>query len=263
MSPLTRPTQQDEQKEQSDDEEWRRALSRSVKNAWSPDRILLQCAWRKSLQVLQRCERRHRELHVSGGEDIEDAWLKVNVFDLQSLPASGGGTLKQVDATHAARLQLSIAAPLTLSSAQHVCVNELAAWAAVQAELQAAAFLHHLFRNADGKSEVAADPPHNNGCAQIVGVDGDLAHAAMPAALCNAQAACVAPAAWAVLEGRGYVIRSGLIHLLLCAVTVRFENDCYLWIRGLQSISDNKGNQVYRFSWWWLISHSVFYSLLS
>uniref|UniRef100_A0A672S1Y7 Uncharacterized protein n=1 Tax=Sinocyclocheilus grahami TaxID=75366 RepID=A0A672S1Y7_SINGR len=86
---------------------------------------------------------------------------------------------------------------------EHVGFDDLTARTAVQTQL-----------HADGESQVAADLPHNDGRTSTT--------------LRDPQALCFPTASRAILERRRQVLGGGLVHLLLGAVMVGLEDDCYL-----------------------------------
>lgn len=115
---------------------------------------------------------------------------------------------------------------LTLA-AQHVLFDELVVRAAMQAKLQPAIVLREVQRilwHADGKGQVAAHTPDNDGGADVAGLDLHLPACSRAAPLYDRQAAALTAAACPILKGQGQVFSGGLVHLLICTAVVRLED---------------------------------------
>lgn len=153
---------------------------------------LLESAGRQSLEVLQRTEGSHGELGVAGGEQVKDARLEVDVLHLQRLAALSGGALHAVGLLGRRRQALG---RTLLLAVQRVLLDEFAARAAVQAQLQAPALLGRLqgvLGHADGEGQVAAHATHDDGRADVARLQPDLAAAGTAAVLRDPQAARLA-----------------------------------------------------------------------
>lgn len=239
------PKQRDE--DEGEEERQQRAAGRrrgggrvcvaAVGQTRRPRRVLLQFAGRQRLQVLQGAVGRHGELGVSGGQQVKDARLEVDVLHLQRLSALGGGTLHRVDLVGGPQgpqgpqgLGAGALQPRLLAlPAQRVLLDELVAGAAVQAQLQAATVLREVQRvlgHPDGEGQVVAHAPHDDGRADVARLDLHLLphRAGAGAALHDGQAAALAAAARPVLEGQRQVLGGGLVHLLVRAAVVRLED---------------------------------------
>lgn len=218
----------------------RRRLRRpSAGETGSPRGVLLQFTGRQRLQVFQGAVGRQGELGVPRGQQVKHARLEVDVLHLQRLPALGRGPLHRVDLVRwPQRPQLATGAALLAGvvlalAAQRVLLDELVAWTAVQAQLQAAILLREVQRvlwHADGEGQVAADAPHDDGGADVAGLDLHLAAHAGAAALHDGQATALAAAAGAILEGEWQILGGSLVHFLIGAA-----------LKGLEDHSDLKG----------------------
>uniref|UniRef100_A0A5F9CVF8 Uncharacterized protein n=1 Tax=Oryctolagus cuniculus TaxID=9986 RepID=A0A5F9CVF8_RABIT len=110
-------------------------------------------------------------------------------------------------------------------------VDAFAQWAAVHTQLQVLAFLvghGQVLGHADGQGQVATQLPHEHRGPYVAGVH---LHVATALALHDAQALGIAvpTAGGAVHEGGWQVIGHSLVHFLLGALVVGFEDDSDLW----------------------------------
>uniref|UniRef100_A0A665WTW6 Uncharacterized protein n=1 Tax=Echeneis naucrates TaxID=173247 RepID=A0A665WTW6_ECHNA len=114
---------------------------------------------------------------------------------------------------------------------QRVLLDELVAWAAVQAELQTPVVLcvvQVVLRHADGKSQVAAYTPDDDGSANVTGLDLHLPAHSGAATLHDGQAAALAAAASPVLKSQWQILSGGLVHFLICTAVIGLKDHCDL-----------------------------------
>lgn len=118
---------------------------------------------------------------------------------------------------------------LQVLAAQRVLLDELVAGAAVQAQLQAAAAIfgkvQRGFGHADGKGQVAAHAPDDDGDADVAGLNLHVATHTRAAALGDRQAAALAAAPSPVLKGERQVFCGGLVNFLFCTTMICLEDN--------------------------------------
>uniref|UniRef100_A0A8C9JBB3 Uncharacterized protein n=1 Tax=Panthera tigris altaica TaxID=74533 RepID=A0A8C9JBB3_PANTA len=110
-------------------------------------------------------------------------------------------------------------------------INALAQGAAIHTQLQVLAFLighGQVFRHADGEGQVATQLPHKYRGPYVAGVHFHVA-AALPLHDKQALGVAIPTAGAAIHKGGRQVICHSLVHFLICALTVSFEDDGYLW----------------------------------
>uniref|UniRef100_A0A3B4TL30 Uncharacterized protein n=1 Tax=Seriola dumerili TaxID=41447 RepID=A0A3B4TL30_SERDU len=101
----------------------------------------------------------------------------------------------------------------------------------VQAELQTPVVLRKVqvvLRHADGKGQVAANAPDDDGSADVTGLNLHLPAHSRATTLVNGQAAALTTAASPILKSQRQILSGGLVHLLICTAVIGLEDHCDL-----------------------------------
>uniref|UniRef100_A0A8W4F761 Uncharacterized protein n=1 Tax=Sus scrofa TaxID=9823 RepID=A0A8W4F761_PIG len=192
---------------------------RPVATAW--ENVPAFLPWVQRRHVLQGTVGCGGEVGITGGEQVKDTGLEVDVLHWHLLVALSVGSLqcaRQAVPQDGRHLALPV-------------IDALAQGAAIHTQLQVLALLvghGQVFWHADGEGQVATQLPHKHRGPYVAGVHLHVA-AALP--LHDAQALGVTvPAAGATIhKGSWQVIRHSLVYFLICTLTMGFEDDRDLW----------------------------------
>lgn len=165
------------------------------------------------------------EVGVTGGEQVKDARVEIDVLDLQLLAALPGGALEAEGLLR--WRQRGGGGRATVLEAECRQLDALRGGAAVHAQLQVlSVIISHgeLMGHADGQRKVTAQLAHHHRYTDVGGVQLNVATGQL---FQHHEAARLTGATYnsAVHECRWQVICHRLVHLLLCALLIRFEDD--------------------------------------
>ena len=170
--------------------------------------------------VLQRAQRRQREVPVPGRHQVEDARVEVEV-DESGIAADVLGLVAGHGQLGALRRALDAGDPVPALGQVVLVVDLLARRAALGAQLGLVAVgarVEHLLGHVDGEGEVAADLAHDDGGGDVVHVD---LHVAVGLHLHQLHAAVGAVRRVAVLEGSGQRVRLCLVRVVVVRPALR------------------------------------------
>lgn len=186
------------------------------------------------LHVLQGAVGSCGEVGITGGEQVEDTGLEIDVLHWHLLMALSVGSLQCVARPGLCQRGVRQGVPQDGRHLALPVIDALAQRAAIDTQLQVLAFLvghGQVFGHADGEGQVATQLPHKHCRPDVAGVHLHIA-TALPLHDPQALDVAVPTAGAAIHKGSRQVIGHSLVHFLIRTLTVGFEDDRDLWEGG-------------------------------